>query len=125
MEIIQDREFQSLVGLLLSSLTKDQQTHQAVTALKSHGLTVQKMIETDEKKIDSMIKMVGFHATKAKNIKRVAQILKENHSSRPPVKYEDLLELPGIGPKMAHLYIQITTGQFWTTVYFHRSPILT
>ncbi len=39
-------------------------------------------------------------------IKKFAQILKENYNSDPPEELKELLTLPGIGPKMAHIYLQ-------------------
>ena len=46
---------------------------------------------------------MGFHNTKAKNIKKATEILKEKHDGKVPNNYDDLLALPGVGPKMALL----------------------
>lgn len=61
-----DHKFQCLVGIMLSSLTKDETTSAAANNLKQHGLTVENILKTSEEEIDKMICKVGFHQTKAK-----------------------------------------------------------
>jgi endonuclease-3 len=36
----------------------------------------------------------------------LAQILKDDYEGNAPEDYNELVKLPGIGPKMAHLYLQ-------------------
>ncbi|RWS21993.1 endonuclease III-like protein 1, partial [Leptotrombidium deliense] len=57
----------------------------------------------DESQIGELIKRVGFWKTKAKNIKKVANILKDEYNGDIPRTLEELLKLPGVGPKMALL----------------------
>ena len=45
---------------MLSSQTKDQITSQAMTALKTHGLTIENVISTPEEEIAKLIHPVGF-----------------------------------------------------------------
>ena len=60
-----EHDFQSLVGIMLSSLTKDETTSAAANNLKQHGLNVETILHTSEEDIDKMISKVGFHKTKA------------------------------------------------------------
>jgi len=62
-----------------------------------------KILETDEQKIDSLISKVGFHQRKAHYIKETTKILKEKFKSDIPNTVEGLVSLPGVGPKMAYL----------------------
>ena len=52
-----------------------------------------------------ILKPVGFYNKKAKYIKKVANILKEKFDSDVPNDYKELLKLPGVGPKMAILFL--------------------
>lgn len=52
--------FQTLVSLMLSSMTKDQVTHAAMLKLREHGLTVSNINATDEGTIAELIRPVGF-----------------------------------------------------------------
>lgn len=91
-----------LVGLLLSSQTKDQVTAGAVKRLQSTvGLTPVKIRETDEERLAELIKPVGFYRMKAGYLKKIAGILEQNGDNIPR-DVEELMKLPGIGPKMVH-----------------------
>lgn len=66
------------------------------------------MIAIDEKKLGQLIHPVSFFNTKAKNIKKVACILKEQAQGNEtaidiPSTFDGLMALPGVGPKMAYL----------------------
>lgn len=110
------RRYEILTSLQLSSQTKDEVTAAAIANLQNseNGLNIDSIIKMSEHELDSYISKVGFHVTKSKHIKRTAQILKDNHGSDVPKTLEELLALPGIGPKMAHLTLQacwdITAG---------------
>ncbi|KAJ3090390.1 DNA N-glycosylase and apurinic/apyrimidinic (AP) lyase [Quaeritorhiza haematococci] len=101
--------YQTLVALQLSSQTKDPITADAVKKLMAHkpgGLTVDSILEMDEKTLDGYIAKVGFHNRKTKYLKDTAKILKEKYDGDIPPTVEALQELPGIGPKMAYLCMQ-------------------
>lgn len=88
---------------MLSSQTKDQVTFAAMTRLKEKGLTVQAMLDVDEKELGELIKPVGFYTRKATFIKKVAAILREKYDDDIPRTVEDLCALPGVGPKMTYI----------------------
>lgn len=100
-------EFQTLVACMLSSQTKDEVTAACVQSLKRRGLTLENVLAMSVEELDALISKVGFHATKARNIKRTAQILKDKYGGRVPSSKSELESLPGIGPKMANLIQQI------------------
>jgi endonuclease III len=100
--------YEILTSLQLSSQTKDPVTAQAIKNLQMspNGLTIDSIIEMSESTLDGFISKVGFHNRKSIYIKQTAQILKDKYNSDIPDSLEGLLELPGIGPKMAHLCLQ-------------------
>ena len=102
--------FQTLVGLMLSSQTKDPITHATMERFREFGCNVPKVRKTSEKKIREVIHGVGFHNTKAKHIKQVAEILHEDYNGDVPSTYKEVIALPGVGPKMTILYLQIAEG---------------
>jgi endonuclease-3 len=102
------QRFHVLVGLLLSSQTKDAVTAAAVRNLQSTipgGLSPESVNQPEItiSELDACISKVGFHNTKAKNLKIIAGVLKEQHGGDVPNTPEELMALPGIGPKMAYL----------------------
>lgn len=100
-----DFEWQCLVAAMLSSQTKDQANAEAMARLREHGNMAASIARTPVGKLDRLIRNVGFHSVKAKNIKAAARICLNEHRGRVPSTLEGLLSLPGVGPKMAHLVL--------------------
>lgn len=100
------QRFHVLVALMLSSQTKDAVTAAAMGQLLKVGLTPQSISAMPAVELDSHICKVGFHNTKTKHIKEVADILLQDHNAKVPGEYDELIALPGVGPKMAHLFLQ-------------------
>lgn len=102
-----NQRFQILVSLMLSSQTKDPITWAAVQKLKQNGLgNVDGLLNAAEKDIEDLIFPVGFYRRKAIYLKKVAKVIKEEHNGDIPSSIKDLCDLPGVGPKMAHLCMQ-------------------
>jgi endonuclease III/predicted transcriptional regulator len=97
------QRLQTLVALMLSSQTRDEINFQAMKRLKKRHLSVQWLLHIDESALANLIKPVSFHNQKAKHLKKVARILREQYDDDIPGSVESLCELPGVGPKMAHL----------------------
>merc|ERR1712228_822979 len=74
------------------------------------SLSVDRIIKTPEATLAKWIEKVSFYNTKAKHIKLTTQILKEKHKGKVPSNYDELIALPGVGPKMAHLVLQEAFG---------------
>ena len=82
--------------------------------LKQHGLTVENIHNTDHQTLNSLIQKVGFHNNKTKYIKETAEIILAKYNGDIPSSAEELMKLPGVGPKMAYIVesiaFQSTTG---------------
>ena len=101
------QRFQCLVSLMLSSQTKDEINFKAMTSLKENGLTVENLLKTDDDTLGKLIYPVGFWKTKVKYLKKTALILKEQYNCDIPDNVKDLCGLPGVGPKMAHICMNV------------------
>lgn len=105
------RRFQVLVSLMLSSQTKDQVTFATMGQLKERGLSINFIDSISVGELENIIKSVGFFRRKAEYIKRTASILKEKYDSDIPRTLEELMKLPGVGPKMAHLTMKVAWNE--------------
>ncbi|KAK5557192.1 alpha,alpha-trehalase nth1 [Exophiala xenobiotica] len=120
-----EKRYHTLTALMLSSQTKDTVTAAAMQRLHTElvpqppaadgklqqsTLTVDNIIASDPKHLDSLIGKVGFHNNKTKFIKQVARILKDDYGSEIPNTVEGLVGLPGVGPKMAYLCMSAAWG---------------
>uniref|UniRef100_A0A3B5M6X3 DNA-(apurinic or apyrimidinic site) lyase n=1 Tax=Xiphophorus couchianus TaxID=32473 RepID=A0A3B5M6X3_9TELE len=105
------RRFQVLVSLMLSSQTKDQVTGAAMQRLRAHGCTAENIVATDDKKLGELIYPVGFWRNKVKFLKQTSAMLVTEFGGDIPNSVEGLVRLPGVGPKMAHLAMDIAWDQ--------------
>lgn len=96
----------TLIGLLLSSQTHDQTTFAAVKKLVDRSLhKVESLAKASIQDIEDAIYPVSFYHRKAGNIQKIARTFAKGQSF--PRTIEEFQELDGIGPKMAHLAMQI------------------
>lgn len=103
-----ERRFAVLVSSLLSSQTKDNVTHGAIQRLLQNGLLTPDAIDNaEEATLKSLIYPVGFYTRKASNLKKIAKICLLKYGGDIPSTLDELLLLPGIGPKMAHLVMNV------------------
>lgn len=97
-----------MISSLLSSQTKDHVTHGAIQRLaQNEMLTPDAIDKADEITIKNLIYPVGFYTRKASSMKKIAKICLTKYDGDIPSSLEGLLLLPGIGPKMAHLVMNV------------------
>ncbi|TBT98213.1 endonuclease III [Hamiltosporidium magnivora] len=114
--------FQLLISLILSSQTKDEMTAKAMSFLfdgllkkseivdnlyinktSEDVLCIENIINTSFQDIAILIRCVGFHNKKAVYIKKTAE--KIHSFGKMPDTLEMVCSLPGVGNKMAFLYL--------------------
>ncbi|KAK9200990.1 hypothetical protein WN944_016191 [Citrus x changshan-huyou] len=94
-----ERRFAVLISSLLS---------RAIQRLLQNGLlTAEAIDKADEATIKDLIYPVGFYTRKASNMKKIAPICLTKYDGDIPSSLDELLLLPGIGPKMAHLVMNV------------------
>ena len=93
--------FQLLIAVLMSAQTTDLKVNQVTPALFKQGPTPEKMAKLEVATIQSLIREVGLAPTKAKNIRRLSELLIERHQGNIPNTFEELEALPGVGHKTA------------------------
>ena len=107
----EDRRYHTLVSLMLSSQTKDTVNAATMAKLIARGLSVSSILDdVPEDEFHEMIRGVGFHNVKTKTIRAATLKLREDHGGAVPGTMDDLLALPGVGPKMALLVLKCAFG---------------
>ena len=114
--------FQLLIAVLMSAQTTDLKVNQVTPELFKHGPTPQKMARLEVSQIQSMIREVGLAPTKAKNIRRLSELLIERHQGEIPSTFEELEALPGVGHKTAGVVLAQAFGipAFPVDTHIHR-----
>ncbi len=105
-----EEPFKLLIGTILSQRTKDEKTSQAWKKLFSKASTPEKILKLEESEIKNLIKDVGFYRQKAKRIKQVSKIILEKYKGKVPSSREELMKLPGVGPKTADVVLSYSFG---------------
>ncbi|MDI3544214.1 MAG: endonuclease [Candidatus Woesearchaeota archaeon] len=100
-----NKPFVVLISTMLSLRTKDKITKEATMRLLELGDSPEKLLKFSQEKIEKAIYPVGFYKTKARNILKTSQILKEKYNGEVPKDMNGLLELPGVGRKTANLVL--------------------
>lgn len=63
-------------------------------------MTIQGVLDVPSEELNSIIGAVGFHNKKTIFMKQVAEICKTKYHGDIPSTAEELIALPGVGPKM-------------------------
>ena len=93
--------FTLLVSVMLSAQTTDKKVNEVTPALFGDAPDPQRMAALPVARILDHIRTVGLAPTKAKNLKRMAQILLDRNGGRVPPDIDALEDLPGVGHKTA------------------------
>ena len=96
-----------LISVVLSSRTKDERSSAAMDRLRDYGLTVEHIRETSVDELAQLILPVSFYPTKANYIKKIVEILHDEYDNDIPREFDDIISLPGVGPKMAFMLTNI------------------
>ena len=107
LDVTPDEPFRVLVATVLSSRTKDPVTNEAMARLWKRARTPAGVLRLDEAELAGLLKPVGFYQTKAKHLHKLSRLLIEEHHGEVPRTREELLELPGVGRKVANLVLNI------------------
>ncbi len=114
--------FTLLVAVALSAQTTDKKVNEITPKLFEVAGDPFKMKELEVDEIKYLIKEIGLANTKAKNLKRMAELLVERHNGIVPQTYEELEALPGVGHKTASVVMSQGFGHpaFPVDTHIHR-----
>lgn len=114
--------FELLVAVLMSAQTTDLKVNEVTPALFERGPTPAAMAALPVEEIQSIIRFVGLAPTKAKNIRRLSELLVEHHRGEVPSSFEELEALPGVGHKTAGVVMAQAFGvpAFPIDTHIHR-----
>lgn len=97
--------FKILVSCVLSQRTREENTDAASHALFAVASTPAEILRVPEAKLRRLIKPAGFARQKTKRIIQISRILITRYRGKVPRTKEELLTLPGVGPKTANVVL--------------------
>ena len=111
-----------MVAVALSAQTTDKKVNQITPALFAVADTPEKMANLSFEEIKELIKQIGLTNSKAKNLKKMAEVLVDKHNTVVPQTFEELEELAGVGHKTASVVMSLGFGYpaFPVDTHIHR-----
>lgn len=97
--------FQFLVCIILSAQTTDKQVNKVTEKLFQIYPDGYTMSLASVKDIEGYISSINYYHTKAKNIKKMSEIIVKEYNGEVPTSLEALLKLPGVGYKTANVFL--------------------
>jgi len=114
--------FTLLVAVVLSAQTTDAQVNKVTPALFARARTPAQLAALPESEILKLIRSCGLAPGKARNLKKLAQTLVDEHAGRVSRDMEALERLPGVGHKTASVVMTQAFGEpaFPVDTHIHR-----
>lgn len=110
-----------LVAVMLSAQTTDKKVNEVTPNLFARASTPEQMAKLEVDEIREIIRQIGLAPQKAKNLKRMGEMLAEG-GGRVPETFEELEALPGVGHKTASVVMAQAFGYpaFPVDTHIHR-----
>lgn len=94
--------FKVLISTILSARAKDEVTEVISEELFKKYSTATKLANANKKDVIKIIHRIGFYNAKSKNIINTAKMLLDKFNGKVPKTLNELIELPGVGRKVAN-----------------------
>ena len=102
---------QLLIAVRLSAQCTDARVNMVTPLLFEKYPTLEPLCEASSEDIGEIIKPCGLFNTKARDIKNLALMIRDQYGGRVPDSMERLLVLPGVGRKTANLILGDVYGK--------------
>lgn len=96
---------QLMVATILSAQCTDKRVNEVTKTLFKKYPTTKKFAEAKLTELEKEIYSTGFFRSKAQKIKYSCQKIQKDFKGQVPKRLEDLLTLPGVGRKTAHVIL--------------------
>ncbi len=93
--------FKVLIATILSARAKDEVTELIAQELFKKYPDCNSLATAKPSDVKKIIKRIGFYNTKTKNIMAAAAMVRDQFNGQVPQTYEQLMQLPGVGRKVA------------------------
>jgi endonuclease-3 len=115
-------DFELLIAVLLSAQCTDKRVNIVTPALFAQADNAYAMQQLSLEQVEGFIKTCGLYKSKARNIKKLADLMVTKHKGIVPDNFEDLEELAGVGHKTASVVMSQAFGvpAFPVDTHIHR-----
>ena len=95
--------YELLVAVMLSAQCTDKRVNMITPALFKRYPSIEDLARADVEEVKALIKTCSFFNNKAKNLVAMAKMVVEKYNGKIPEDEKELVKLPGVGRKTAHV----------------------
>ncbi len=103
--------FKVLISTILSARAKDEVTEVISADLFRKYPTAARLADARKADVVRIIRRIGFYNNKSKNIIAAAKMVRDDFGGKVPAEMEKLLEIPGVGRKVANCVLVYAYGK--------------
>jgi endonuclease-3 len=103
--------FQLLVAVILSAQCTDKRVNEYTPALFRRYPDAAALAEADYDELFSYIKSISFPGNKTRHLIGMGKLVTEKFGGTVPMTVDELVQLPGVGRKTAHVITSVVDGQ--------------
>lgn len=98
------------VAICLSANCSDAMVNRTTPSLFARFRSFGDFANSDRMEIEKLIKPIGLYRSKSKNLREACRMIIESHGGKIPRTMEELIELPGVGRKIANVLLAVKHG---------------
>ncbi len=109
--LLHSNPFELLIATILSAQCTDKRVNEVTKSLFKKYMSPHDYIRASQEDLEKDIYSTGFYRNKAKNIKKLCEILVSDFNGKVPDTMEGLLMLPGVARKTANIVLSAGFGK--------------
>lgn len=109
-ELVHSNPFELLIAVALSAQATDASVNKVTKHLFQKYKSPEDYVKVPLEELQEDIRTIGLFRNKAKNIKKLSQMLIEEYNGEVPRTREELMKLPGVGRKTANVVVSVAFG---------------
>ena len=108
-ELNYNNDYELLIAIVLSAQTTDKRVNSVTSILFDNYDSLDKLMNTDIKDIENILRPLGSFRKKALYVKEIASTLVVDYDGKVPIKRKELEAMPGVGRKTVNVFL----GEFY------------
>ncbi len=109
--LVHSNPLELLIATILSAQCTDVRVNEVTKTLFKKYRTPEDYIKVRQEELEKDIYSTGFYRNKAKNIKKLSELIVNNFGGKVPDNMEELLTLPGVARKTANIVLSSAFGK--------------
>jgi len=109
-ELIHENPFELVIAVLLSAQCTDVLVNKVTKSLFAKYKRPEDYLEVTLEELEQDIRSIGLYRSKAKNIRKLCEVLLEQYDGQVPDTTEELEQLAGVGRKTANVVASVAFG---------------